>query len=490
MTDSLVRLANSVLWPGFLGTAAPQWLRTELRDGLAGVVYFSQNVGDALPALSASLLAENPNALIGVDEEGGSVSRLEASGSTLPGAAQLGVLDDPAATRATGAELARRVRLVGAHVVLGPVADVNTDPRNPVIGVRSFGADPELVSRHVVAAVEGIQRGGAAACVKHFPGHGDTHLDSHLALPVVELDTAEFERTHLPPFRAAIAAGVDAIMTAHVIVPAWGPEPATLNPAVLGMLRDTGFDGVIITDALDMAAIRETRGIGGGAVRALAAGADLLCIGNPTNPGAAALPDQDRHDFLAARDAIVAALRDGSLPVARVQEAAARVAALAAKLQAGAEPAARDETYRPDDVVRRSIVIHGRLREDYGPFSIIDARNRSSFAVDGDADHVATILAEGGRIRRCPSAPLSEAEYDEIITAAGAPGMTTVLLVDRPEPGTVQRGLIDRAAAIDPGALVINVGLPVHGSIPLTTVDVAAANRVGADVALSLLRRN
>ncbi|WP_244632404.1 MULTISPECIES: glycoside hydrolase family 3 N-terminal domain-containing protein [unclassified Microbacterium] len=264
MTDDLERLANGVLWPGFLGAEAPQWLRDELRDGLAGVVYFGQNVGDGLPALSAEILAANPDALIGIDEEGGSVTRLEsATGSTVPGAAQLGLLDDLAATERTGAELARRVRAVGANVVLGPVADVNTDPRNPVIGVRAFGDDEALVSRHVIATIDGIQDAGVAACVKHFPGHGDTHMDSHHALPEITLDLEEFERVHLEPFRAAVDAGVDAVMTAHIVVPAWGPQPATLNPRVLGMLRDWGFDGVIITDALDMAAIRETVGLGG-----------------------------------------------------------------------------------------------------------------------------------------------------------------------------------------------------------------------------------
>lgn len=129
MTDELERLANGVLWPGFFGTEAPAWLRDELREGLAGVVYFGQNVGEGLPALSAQILDANPNALIGIDEEGGSVTRLEsATGSTVPGAAQLGLLDDLVASEETGAELARRVRAVGANVVLGPVADVNTDP--------------------------------------------------------------------------------------------------------------------------------------------------------------------------------------------------------------------------------------------------------------------------------------------------------------------------------------------------------------------------
>ncbi|WP_045248752.1 glycoside hydrolase family 3 N-terminal domain-containing protein, partial [Microbacterium azadirachtae] len=167
-------------------------------------------------------------------------------------------------------------------------------------------------------AVEGLQGTGIAACVKHFPGHGDTALDSHHDLPRITGDPEEFDRVHVAPFRAAIAAGARSVMTAHIVVPAWGEAPATLNPRVLGMLRAEGFDGVIVTDALDMAAIRESVGIGGGAVRALAAGADLLCIGNPTNPGDAAAADQDRRDFRAAKDAIVQALADGALSVERV----------------------------------------------------------------------------------------------------------------------------------------------------------------------------
>ena len=496
MTDELERLANGVLWPGFLGTEAPAWLRDELRDGLAGVVYFGQNVGQGLPALSAQILDANPNALIGIDEEGGSVTRLEsATGSTVPGAAQLGLLDDLVASEETGAELARRVRAVGANVVLGPVADVNTDPRNPVIGVRAFGDDEALVSRHVVATIDGIQDGAVAACVKHFPGHGDTHMDSHHSLPEITLDLEEFERVHLEPFRAAIDAGVDAVMTAHIVVPAWGEQPATLNPRVLGMLRDWGYDGVIITDALDMAAIRETVGLGGGAAKALAAGADLLCIGNPTNPGDAALTDQDEQDFRAARDGIVAALRDGSLSRARVEEAAARVAALATKLRAAA--AAAEEAHEPADdfdaagILRRMVTISGATPEVSTELAVIDARRRSTLAVDSAGSYVANALADDGlRVRLdVASAPLSDQDrvLDEVAKAAEAASATTVLLIDRPDTDAAQRALVERAALRDPRAVVVNVGLPTELPLPLPTVEVAAASRLGAQTARDAL---
>lgn len=484
MSDDLALLANKVLWPGFFGTEAPSWLLEELRDGLAGVVYFGQNIGEGLPALSASILAANPDALIGVDEEGGSVTRLEsAEGSTIPGAAQLGLLDDLVATERTGAELARRVAAVGANVVLGPVADVNTDPRNPVIGVRSFGSDEELVSRHTIAAIDGIQDGGVAACVKHFPGHGDTHLDSHHALPEISLDIAEFERVHLEPFRAAVEAGVDSIMTAHIVVPAWGEAPATLNPRVLGMLRSWGFEGVIITDALDMAAIRETVGIGGGAALALAAGADLLCIGNPTNPGADALPDQDQRDFLAARDGIVAALRDGSLSRERVEEAARRNADLARKLRAAGTTEPPIDDFDAAEILRRVITVTGEQPAPASALAVVDARRRSTLAVDSAAAYVASSLAGEDRRIRLDVASTELSEQDRVLDEMTAEAGTTVILIDRPDADAAQRALVERAAARDPRAVVVNVGLPTRTPLPLPTVEVAAASRVGAQVA-------
>ncbi|MGP6176056.1 glycoside hydrolase family 3 protein [Microbacterium sp. A196] len=486
MTDELTRLANSVLWPGFFGTDAPAWLREALAQDLAGVVYFGQNISPALVELSAEIHAANPDALIGIDEEGGSVTRLEvATGSTLPGAAQLGILDDPVASAATGAELARRARAVGVDVVLGPVADVNTDPRNPVIGVRSFGSDAQLVSRHVAATVRGLQDGGVAACVKHFPGHGDTHLDSHHALPVITLDPSEIEDVHLEPFLAAIAAGVDTIMTAHIVVPAWGDQPATLNPAVLGRLREMGFEGVIITDALDMAAIRESVGLGGGAVQALAAGADLLCIGNPTNPGDAAASDQDERDFLAVRDAIVAALRDGTLSRERVEQARDRVRALSTKLRAAAPVEA--PAFDGAAIVTRALRMTGEADAAASALSVIDARRRSTLAVDSAAAYVAEALAGEGFRVRLDVARATDAERDAALDAAVAAEGRLVVLIDRPDVDDDQRALVELAAARDREAVVVNVGLASQHPLSLPVVEVAAASRVGAEAARALL---
>ena len=225
-----------------------------------------------------------------------------------------------------------RLRGVGVDVDLAPVVDVNADPENPVIGVRSFGATPDLVSRHGAAFVRGLQGAGVAACAKHFPGHGSTRTDSHLALPTVVDPVEVLRERDLAPFAAVVEAGVRCVMTAHVVFPAYDDEPATLSPVLLGLLRDElGFGGVVITDALDMKAISATVGHGEGAVRSLAAGADLVCIGNPGHPST-----YDAEERLTVVvDAIVAAVQEGRLTADRLERAAARVADLTAWLRKG-----------------------------------------------------------------------------------------------------------------------------------------------------------
>ncbi len=231
---SLRRFAASCLVPSFAGPERPEWVRPWLEEGLGGVCLFASNVRDPeqLAALTASLREDAPGLLVALDEEGGDVTRLEVvHGSSFPSALGLGVVDDVELTEAVAAAIAAELAAVGVNLNLAPVADVNTNPDNPVIGIRSFGSVPELVARHVAAFVRGTQRAGVAACAKHFPGHGDTRQDSHHELPVV--DAPELE-----PFRAAVEAGVRAVMTAHVVVRSLGPEPATVSPAAMRLLRD------------------------------------------------------------------------------------------------------------------------------------------------------------------------------------------------------------------------------------------------------------
>ncbi|MBM7505853.1 glycoside hydrolase family 3 protein [Agromyces aurantiacus] len=472
--DPAVRaLVDGVLWPGFLGSTLPAWLRRDLDGGLAGVVLFAHNLGDgdARAALAAGVRESRNDLLVGIDEEGGNVTRLEAAtGSTLPGAAQLGRVDDEAATESVGAELARRVASVGANVVLAPDADVNVDPRNPVIGVRAFGDDPAVVSRHAAALARGIRAGGAAACVKHWPGHGDTHVDSHQGLPVLGMTERELERVHLAPFRAAIDAGVPAVMTAHLVVPAWGAEPATMNPVALARLRGLGFDGAIVTDALDMAAIRETVGTGPGAVRALLAGADLLCLGNPANPWAGPpAPDADRVVLAEVRAAIGSAIDDGTLPLARLEEARERVRALADAAHAAARAAhhaavvGRAPRLSPGaalELARASLDVTRPVPAVEGPAAVLDVRRRAGFAVDASLDAMASALAAGGPVHRIDPAGDRGGALVAAVEAADHPsadGRGVVVLVDRlADPA--QSALVLAVARVRPDAVVVNAG--------------------------------
>ncbi|MFH8365658.1 glycoside hydrolase family 3 protein [Streptomyces sp. NPDC018031] len=340
-SDTLTRDALAVLQPGFTGTTAPAWLLRTLGDGLVSVGLFGRNISSPgqLAALTARLRAERDDLLVAIDEEGGDVTRLEVgTGSSFPGNLALGAVDDTDLTRAVAGELARRLAECGVNFNWAPSADVNSNPGNPVIGVRSFGSDPHLVARHTAAYIEGLQGAGVAACAKHFPGHGDTAVDSHHALPRIDADLATLGERELVPFRAAIAAGTKAVMSAHILLPALDPRlPATLSPhALTGLLRrpvadgGLGFDGLIVTDGMEMQAIAATYGIERGSVLAIAAGADAICVGG-------GLADEDT--VLRLRDALVTAVRTGELPEERLADAAARVRALADWTRTHSRPA-------------------------------------------------------------------------------------------------------------------------------------------------------
>ncbi|MFE1959462.1 glycoside hydrolase family 3 protein [Streptomyces sp. NPDC059479] len=325
-TDTLTRDALAVLQPGFLGTTAPAWLLRHIGEGLTSVGLFGRNISspDQLAALTAQLRAVRDDVLVAIDEEGGDVTRLEVRhGSSFPGNHALGAVDDTGLTRAVAQELGHRLAECGVNLNWAPSADVNSNRDNPVIGVRSFGADPALVARHTAAYVEGLQSAGVAACTKHFPGHGDTAVDSHHAMPRIDVDLDTVHARDLLPFRAAIAAGSKCVMSAHILLPALDPNrPATLSPQILtGLLREElGFEGLIVTDGMEMQAIAATYGIERGSVLAIAAGADAICVGG-------GLADEDT--VLRLRDALVAAVRSGDLPEERLADAAARVRGLA-----------------------------------------------------------------------------------------------------------------------------------------------------------------
>ena len=322
----LGRLAEAILIPPFPGLSAPGWMLDALGRGLAGVTLFGQNISapDQVSALTAMLRSAAPgdDPVIAIDEEGGDVTRVAyADGSPYPGNAALGAVDDVALTQAVYRAIGADLAALGINFDLAPCADVLGTADSPAVGTRSFGADTGLVSRHTAAAVAGLQGACVAACTKHFPGHGRTGTDTHEAIATIEGSLAELRLVDLPPFEAAIRAGTLAIMPSHLRVPELtGDLPATVSAAAItGLLRgELGFTGVIVSDALEMRATRDMFGIPGAAVLAVAAGTDLLCLGR----------DGSEDDYLAVRDALVAAVRDGVLDGERLEEAANRVARL------------------------------------------------------------------------------------------------------------------------------------------------------------------
>lgn len=262
--------------------------------------------------------------LVGGDFERGASMRL--SGTTaFPQAMAFGAAGDPELTRFEGEVTAREARALGVHWVYAPVADVNNNPDNPIINIRSFGENPQTVAAHVKAFIEGAhsdKRNFVLTTAKHFPGHGDTAVDTHLSLAEITADRARLDSLELVPFRAAIEAGVDSIMTAHIAVPALAPQdlPATLSPAILtGLLRkELGFKGMVVTDALGMGAIVNGFGAGDAAVRALEAGADALLM---------------PADADVAIRAVVAAVQSGRLTRRRIQTSVVKL--LSAKERVG-----------------------------------------------------------------------------------------------------------------------------------------------------------
>ncbi|MFE6379966.1 glycoside hydrolase family 3 protein [Streptomyces roseolus] len=303
------------------------------RYHLGGVIYFAWAHNTRSPHQIAELsngiqAASRLPVLISTDQEHGIVCRVGEPATLLPGAMALGAGGSPAdtrkAARIAGAELAA----LGIRQNYAPVADVNVNPANPVIGVRSLGSDPRAVSALVTAQIRGYQGAGVAATAKHFPGHGDTAVDSHYGLPVITHTRAQWAELDAPPFRAAIAAGIDAIMTAHLVVPALDPseDPATLSyPILTGVLREQlGYDGVVVTDALDMQGVRTKYGDDRVPVLALKAGVDQLL-----NP-----PKLDL-----AWNAVLGAVRNGELTEERLDESVLRILRLKARRGLFTEPA-------------------------------------------------------------------------------------------------------------------------------------------------------
>ncbi|WP_199512798.1 glycoside hydrolase family 3 protein [Nucisporomicrobium flavum] len=425
---------------------------------LGGVIYFTWTnslqsprqlvtLANGLQAAATGSGARIP-VMISTDQEHGVVSRMPAPATQFPGGMALGAgrsaRDAYRAGRVTGAELGA----VGIGQAWAPVADVNVNPANPVIGVRSFGSDPALAAALTTAQIEGFQRGSnTSAAAKHFPGHGDTSTDSHTGLPVITHTREQWSRIDAPPFRAAVAAGVDAVMTAHIVVPALDPsgDPATLSaPIITGLLRgELGYRGVVVTDSLEMAGVREKYGDDRVPVLALKAGADMLLM--PPNLDVAV-------------NAVLGAVASGELTEERIDQSVRRILTLKHKRgllswtpldPAAAERAVGSPAHLrvAGDVTDRTVTA---IRNDAG---LLPLRGVKSVLVTGwssSTQRTVPVLADSLAARGVSASALvtglpTDAQIAEAVAAAGRHEVTVVLTSRAWETATVDPGARQQA---------------------------------------------
>jgi beta-N-acetylhexosaminidase len=454
--------------PGFSGVGVvPPWLAEVVADGLAGVVLFGHNTPDLAETarLTSALHHIRGNCLVAIDEEGGDVSRLEARlGSSLPGAWAIGLAGSQEAGYQAGRSLGRLLRGVGIDLDFAPVLDVASNPWNPVIGPRSFGSTPEAVVSAGGAFTRGLRDGGVATCGKHFPGHGDTTTDSHLGLPRLDVNAKLLEQRDVAPFMA-LADELDCVMMAHLLVPAIGPAPTSLEPAAYALARDCGLNGPLVTDALDMAAISNGRDIGEVAVTAIEAGADLLCLGTT-------IGRDDHRLFMTAHDALSTAVRQGRISLERLGSSRSRINVLRENL------AARRATLTPVGVVTAQAelarvgqqVCHRAMAAWLGPnLPAAEARaalnaagvDRAGYprlidlrtVVDHAAGSVSPAMIRAVRRVWRDTPVIRDEEVD-------APGSLLLAITRQPFPGTIELDRLITLCRVRPDVVVLHTGRP------------------------------
>ncbi|MFT3788534.1 MAG: beta-N-acetylhexosaminidase [Tepidisphaeraceae bacterium] len=329
---SLEHLVARLVCIGFDGLEVPRETQDLLASGVGGLVLFGRNI--ETPAQVAELttklkrMARAP-LMMCVDQEGGRVRRLRTGFSPVPSMRELGKTRSPELARSIGALIGRELRAVGFDVDFAPVLDVDSNPLNPVIADRSLGNDPQMVAQLGVEVIRGLQSQGVAACGKHFPGHGDTSLDSHHRLPVLDHGWDRLSDVELVPFAAAVNAGSAAMMTSHIVFPRFDPiHPATLSPLVLDhFLRDRlGFDGVVFTDDMEMKAIADHFGFDDSIVRAIDAGADVITICHSAELQRRAI------------DVLARAVATRRLSIERIQQSVRRIDTLCSRYVRGPQP--------------------------------------------------------------------------------------------------------------------------------------------------------
>lgn len=335
---SLEEKIGQMIMIGVVGTSLDATAKALIRDRhVGGVIVYKDNLSTLAGSVKLvnamkAANADNPMPLLlGVDQEGGRVSRLPKDFESIPSSAKVGATGDPKIAGELGGLLAEEVGLMGLNLNFAPVLDINSNPNNPVIGDRSYGNNASLVTKMGLAEMKGMSKGGVIPVVKHFPGHGDTSVDSHLDLPVVNKTTEQLKKMEWLPFKAAIDDGADMVLVAHILFPNIDADaPASFSKVIIGdQLRGTlGYDGVVITDEMTMGAIADHYGTVNASVRSIEAGSDIVMVAFG-------------YDKMAETyDKLLQAAKDGKLSESRIDESARRIVALKLKYGLSNEPTA------------------------------------------------------------------------------------------------------------------------------------------------------
>ncbi|WP_214408645.1 glycoside hydrolase family 3 protein [Sphaerisporangium fuscum] len=450
------------------GVGTPAQIVRKYHPG--GVILFpwAGNVSGAeqIVKLTAGLQkASTVPLIIGADQENGLVSRLAPLVTEVPGSMAIGATRRPADARTAARVTGEELRALGIDLDFAPVADVNVNPANPVIGSRSYGSDPARVATMVGAAIEGFHDAGVGSAAKHFPGHGDTKVDSHSGLPVIQHSRSQWERIDAPPFRAAVEHGVDIVMSAHVVMPKLDPsgDPATLSkPILTGLLREKlGYDGVVSTDALDMQGVREKYGDAEVAVRAVLAGVDLLLM---------------PPDFRKAYGAVLDAVKSGRISRARLDQSVTRL--LAMKAARGVLDGSAAGEGEAGDVLRSKD--HRTAAQGIADRSVTVVKGARGLPLKGDvlvtgpaAKRLAGML-DGASAAATGDTPTSA----QIAGARSAAAKADTVVVTTEDAGPAQSRLVSAMAATGKKVVVVSMGAPYE-----------LARLRGYDVALAVYSR-
>jgi len=460
MTPSLRDIAAGVLAVGFDGTSADAVLSNRLRTlPLAGVVLFARNVEsvEQTRALSdevrALLGGGGPEPIVAVDQEGGRVARLRRGVEEFPSMMALAATGDAALADAAGEQLGFDLRRAGVNIDFAPVLDLARYRANTVIGARSFGDDPREVARLAGAFARGLERAGIVATFKHFPGHGSTSVDSHLDLPAIEDDVELIRSRDLVPF-AMLLPGARAVMTAHIVFHSIDAHaPATLSRAILTSLlrEELGFNGVCFTDCMQMEAIASSVGTAAGAVQAISAGADCVLISHSVDLA------ED------SADALVAAVKNGSLDEARLRQAYDRVRALRSQLQPPL-PASAPPPYRGigEEIGRRAVtLVRGESQREPGESVVVSFEGTTVEGVQGVHVEHTSLKAYAPDVMelRYPLDP-SAGEVRQLLNELTQTARTPIVLLRRAHIYRAQMQAAEEILARYPGALVVSTREP------------------------------